>query len=154
MVKQSAGLLPFRRREGRLEVFLVHPGGPFWKNKDEGAWSIAKGEFDASENALAAARREFAEETGFTAEGAFIALKPVRQKSGKWIHAFAVEADFDTGRIISNTFALEWPPKSGRVMDVPEIDRAAWFGLAAARVKIIAAQRPLLGELAQLLARS
>jgi predicted NUDIX family NTP pyrophosphohydrolase len=149
--KKSAGVLLFRRGSGFVEVLLVHPGGPFWARKDEGAWTIPKGEFDA-EDPLAAARREFFEETGGTITGAPVALSPVKQKGGKIVHAFAVEQDFDPARLVSNTFELEWPPRSGRVSRYPEIDRAAWFTRDAAREKLLASQLPLLDELMSLVA--
>jgi predicted NUDIX family NTP pyrophosphohydrolase len=132
-----------------VEVLLGHPGGPFWARKDEGAWSIPKGEFDEREEALAAARREFEEETGFPASGPAIALTPRKQKSGKLIHAFAIEGDCDADQIRSNTFAMEWPRGSGKILEFPEIDRAAWFTLARAGGKIHPGQRPFLHELAQ-----
>lgn len=147
MVKHSAGLLLFRVREGVLEVFLVHPGGPFWAKKDLGVWSIPKGEIDEGEDKLEAARREFEEETGFRPEGEFRELKPVRQRSGKIVHAWAIEGDCDAAAIRSNTFTLEWPPRSGRLLDVPEVDRAEWFGLSMAKEKILEGQRPLLAQL-------
>lgn len=147
MVKRSAGLLLYHVRAGLLEVFLVHPGGPFWVKKDLGVWSIPKGEIDEGEDPLEAARREFEEETGFRPEGAFRELKPVRQRSGKIVHAWAVEGDCDAAAIRSNIFPLEWPPRSGRRMDVPEVDRAGWFDLATAREKILEGQRGLLEEL-------
>jgi len=150
MAKQSAGLLLYRVREGALEVFLVHPGGPFWAKKDLGAWSIPKGEIGGGEDPLEAARREFEEETGFRPEGVFRELAPVRQKSGKVVHAWAVEGDCDAAAIRSNTFPLEWPPRSGRWMDVPEVDRAGWFDLDTARAKILEGQRGLLEELRRL----
>jgi predicted NUDIX family NTP pyrophosphohydrolase len=143
----SAGLLPFRRRDGDIEVFLVHPGGPFWKNKDDGAWSIAKGEYDESEDPLGAARREFREETGFDVTGEFRPLEPVTQRGGKTVIAWAVEADFDAGEMRSNTFSMEWPPKSGRMQEFPEVDRAAWFSLEDARRKILPGQLDLLRQL-------
>ena len=149
---QSAGVLLYRRVGDGVEVLLVHPGGPFWARKDEGAWSIPKGEFDAAEPAADAARREFAEETGVTLNGAFVALAPVRQPSGKIVHAFAVAGDLDPASIASNTFELEWPPRSGRKQWFPEIDRAAWFTLDQARRKIIKGQRPILDDLAARLA--
>ena len=145
---QSAGVLLYRRVGEALEVLLVHPGGPFWARKDEGAWSIPKGEFDAPEPAADAARREFAEETGVTLNGEFVALSPVRQPSGKIVHAFAVAGDLDPASIASNTFELEWPPRSGRTQSFPEIDRAAWFALDEARGKIIKGQRPILDDFA------
>lgn len=144
----SAGLLLYRNnRPGALEVLLVHPGGPFWARKDESAWSIPKGEFEAGADALEAARREFMEETGSRIEGAFVALTPLRQPSGKLVYAWAVEGDLDTSSIRSNTFSIEWPPRSGRQQEFPEIDRAAWFDIAAARQKILAGQRGFLDEL-------
>lgn len=152
MARTSAGLLPFRRREGRIEVFLVHPGGPFWANKEAHAWSVAKGEVEGEEDLLAAARREFAEETGCALAGEPLSLAPVRQAGGKIVHVFAVEADVDPDAIRSNTFALEWPPRSGRVRSFPEVDRAAWFSLAEARRRIHEAQIPVLDELAARLA--
>jgi len=147
MSKQSAGIVAFRRRSAALEVLLVHPGGPFWKNKDAQAWSIPKGEFTADEDALNAARREFAEEMGFAIDGEFAPLAPVRQSSGKTVHAFAVEADFDASLARSNTFSLEWPPKSGTLQEFPEVDRAEWFALEVALEKINAGQAPLLQQL-------
>lgn len=140
MPKTSAGLLLFRYRNGALEVFLVHPGGPFWAAKDDGAWSIPKGEFEPGEDALAAARREFTEETGFVAAGDFMPLTPLKQKSGKIIHAWAVNMDADPTLARSNTFTYQ-----GR--EYPEINRAAWFGLAEARKKILPGQAPFLDEL-------
>ncbi len=151
MPRTSAGLLMYRKRQGHIEVFLIHPGGPFWKNKDEGAWSIPKGEF-TDESPLDAARREFREETGFTAAGDFRALTPVRQAGGKIVHAWIVEGDCDAAAVQSNTFTVEWPPRSGRRQAFPEADRAAWFTLAEARVKILKSQRPLLDQLEQALA--
>ena len=145
---QSAGVLLYRRVGEALEVLLVHPGGPFWARKDEGAWSIPKGEFDAPEPAADAARREFAEETGVTLNGEFVALAPVRQPSGKIVHPFAVAGDLDPAAIASNTFELEWPPRSGRMQSFPEIDRAAWFTLDLARRKILKGQRPILDDFA------
>jgi predicted NUDIX family NTP pyrophosphohydrolase len=153
MTKQSAGLLLFRRKAAGMEVFLVHPGGPFWAKKDQGAWSIPKGEFEAGEDALATARREFEEETGQAIEGKFIALTPCRQRSGKIVHAWAVEADLDADAIRSNTFEIEWPPRSGRKQAFPEVDRAAWFDLDEARARMLPGQVPMLDELAAKLAR-
>lgn len=137
---QSAGVLMFRQRGGALEVFLVHPGGPFWARKDDGAWSIPKGAINPDEDPLAAARRELLEETGLTADGEFLGLAPVQQKSGKVVHAWAVRGDADPTRIRSNTFT-----HNGR--EYPEIDRAAWFSLAEARRKLLPGQVPLLDEL-------
>lgn len=148
MAARSAGLLLYRRRRV-LEVFLVHPGGPFFARKDAGAWSIPKGVIEPGEDPLAAARREVAEETGFVVEGEAVALPPVRQKSGKEVLAFAVCADVDPAALRSNTFTLEWPPRSGRMQEFPEVDRGAWFPLEEARVKILPAQAPLLTALAQ-----
>jgi predicted NUDIX family NTP pyrophosphohydrolase len=145
----SAGLLAFRPGNG-LEVLLAHPGGPFWAKKDAGVWTIPKGLVAANEDLLTAARREFTEETNLSADadmtGQMIALAPVNQKNGKVVHAFAFEADFDLTRCVSNTFEMEWPPRSGRRQSFPEIDRLAYFALPAARGKIIAYQLPLLDE--------
>ena len=142
----SAGILAFRRKPA-LEVLLAHPGGPFWAKKDDGVWTIPKGLVEPGEDLVAAARREFNEETNLTAEGELLALTPVNQKSGKLVHAFAVEADFELGAFSSNTFEIEWPPKSGKRQSFPEIDRIAYFALPAAKIKIIAYQLPLLLEL-------
>lgn len=141
----------YRFREGTLEVFLVHPGGPFWAKKDLGAWSLPKGEYIQEEDALAAARREFTEETGFPAEGEFIPLTPLKQSSGKMISAWAFEGDCDPGVVQSNTFTLEWPPRSGKTREFPEIDRAGWFTLEEAKVKIIKGQAGFLEELSKIL---
>jgi predicted NUDIX family NTP pyrophosphohydrolase len=149
MSRRSAGLLLFRRADGRFEVLLVHPGGPFWARKDEGAWSIPKGEIGESEDPLTAARREVHEETGADPAGEFLPLAPIRQAGGKVVHAWAVESDFDPARLRSNTFELEWPPRSGRRQTFPEVDRAAWFSLDIARRKMIVGQLPLLDELAR-----
>ncbi len=143
----SAGLLAFRRRD-QLEVLLAHPGGPFWAKKDDGAWTIPKGLAEPGADLLATAQREFAEETNLAAAGNFIPLTPVRQKSGKLVHAWAFEADFDLAAFASNTFEIEWPPKSGRRQAFPEIDRVAYFTLPVATIKILEYQRPLLRELA------
>ena len=151
MAKISAGLLLYRRRNGVLEVFLVHPGGPFWAKKDAGAWSIPKGEPATGEALLAAAEREFHEETGLVATGEFRPLDPVRQASGKLVHAWVVETDCDASAIRSNSFEMEWPPRSGRKQAFPEVDRAAWLDLASARQKIIKGQLPLLDQLERLL---
>jgi len=151
--KTSAGLLLFRRRGASFEVLLVHPGGPFWKDKDWAAWSIPKGEFDDGEAPLDAARREFEEETGFTAAGPFVPLAPLPQKSGKVIHAWAAEGDLDASAIRSNTFSLEWPPRSGRKQEFPEVDRAAWFAPEEASRRIHPGQAPFLEELSRHLAR-
>jgi len=151
MPKQSAGLLLFRERSGHLEVLLVHPGSPFWTRKDDGAWSIPKGEFAEGEDPLAAARREFEEETGFHAEGEAIALAPLKQAGGKTVHAWAVRGDLDADGIRSNTFLLEWPPKSGRRQEFPEVDRAGWFPLDVARRKILKGQQGFIDQLEALL---
>lgn len=148
--KQSAGILLYRRSARALEVLLVHPGGPFWAKKDAGAWSIPKGELADGEDPLAAARRELCEETGAAVEGEFVALTPLVQRGGKTVYAFAVEADLDVGRLRSNTFSMEWPPRSGRQQEFPEVDRAEWFDIAAAREKLLESQRPLLDELVSL----
>ena len=142
----SAGILAFRRKRG-LEVLLAHPGGPYWRNRDEGAWSIPKGVV-VSGDLLACAKREFNEETGLTAAGDFRPLKPARQKSGKTVHAFALEADYDLAGFSSNAFEMEWPPRSGKQASFPEIDRVAYFTLAIARKKILPGQRPFIEELA------
>lgn len=153
MTRSSAGLLPFRFRDGRLEVLLVHPGGPYWVKKDEGAWSIPKGEPSAGESPLEAACREFAEETGFCPQGDFLPLKPVRQPGGKIVHAWAVRGDFDPLELRPNTFSMEWPPRSGRIQTFPEVDRAEWFPIEVAREKILKGQSGLLGELEEILAQ-
>jgi len=147
MSRTSAGILLYRWKNSVLGVFLIHPGGPFFAKKDEGAWSVPKGELDEGEDALAAARREFGEETGCKAEGDFIPLSPIIQKNGKTVLAWAVEGDCDAASIKSNTFALEWPPKSGRVQDFPEVDRAGWFTVDEAKKKINPAQAALVDEL-------
>lgn len=148
----SAGILMYRRR-GRVEVLLVHPGGPLWTKRDLGAWSIPKGLVGPGEDPLAAARREFKEETGFDAQGRFIPLAQVKQKSGKIIQAWAVEGDCDPAAIRSNTFSMEWPPHSGREQEFPEVDRAAWFGSGEAKEKINRGQTGLIEELQALLAK-
>jgi predicted NUDIX family NTP pyrophosphohydrolase len=141
----SAGILVFRR-EPRFEVLLAHPGGPYWRNKDDGAWSIPKGNVESGD-VLACAKREFTEETGLVATGPFMALTPLRQKSGKVVHAFAFEADFSLGEFTSNHFEMEWPPRSGKQQSFPEVDRIAYFSVALARKKILAGQRPFIEEL-------
>jgi predicted NUDIX family NTP pyrophosphohydrolase len=152
MPKSSAGILLYRLRAGAPEVLLVHPGGPFWAKKDLGAWSIPKGELAPGDDPLTRARTEFEEETGVSIDGDFRALAPCRQAGGKRIEAWAIEGDFDPAGLRSNTFLLEWPPRSGRQQEFPEVDRAEWFDLATARTKIIAGQIPLLDELAAFLA--
>ena len=149
--KQSAGLLMYRRRGGAVEVFLVHPGGPFWAKKDAAAWSIPKGEFADDEDPLAAAQREFAEETGLTPSGPFTALTPIKQTGGKTVQAWAVEGDCDPASVRSNTFTMEWPPRSGRRQEFPEVDRAEWFTLDVARNKTHKGQVALINQLEQLL---
>ena len=149
MPAKSAGVLAYRKKEGQLEVLLVHPGGPFWANKDDGAWSIPKGEYASGEDAEAVARREFAEELGVALSVSLQPLGKIRQRGGKIVAAFAAELDLDVNAITSNTFEIEWPPKSGKRKSFPEIDRAAWFDLATAREKINAAQRELLERLAK-----
>jgi predicted NUDIX family NTP pyrophosphohydrolase len=139
----SAGILLYRRRP-RLEVLLIHPGGPFWRNKDEGAWMIPKGLVEPGEQLEAAALREFEEELGVRPPGALEPLGRIRQKGGKYVEAFALEGDLDPAAIVSNLFEVEWPPKSGRLQPFPEVDRAAWFPLAEARVKILPSQAPIL----------
>lgn len=151
MAKRSAGLLLYRDRGSGTEVFLVHPGGPFWKNKDGGSWSIPKGEFEADEDPLEAAKREFEEETGLAANGEFLPLQPVRQPSGKIIHAWAHEADLDAEAVKSNSFSMEWPRGSGRMAQFPEIDRAAWFLIEAAKRKMLKGQLPFLEQLQRII---
>jgi len=148
----SAGLLAYRRAHG-LEVLLAHPGGPFWAKKDAGAWTIPKGLVDPGEDLAAAAAREFTEETGFSAQGALTPLGAVKQKSGKIVHAFACTGDFDPGKLTSNSFEIEWPPKSGQRKSFPEVDRVAWFSLAEARGKILTYQLPLLDALEAIAAK-
>ena len=151
MPRQSAGLLVHRRRQGELQVFLVHPGGPFWAKKDLGAWSIPKGEFDETEDALAAARREFGEEVGSGIDGTFIALTSRAQPSRKIIHAWAIEGDVDEASVKSNEFEIEWPPKSGKMQRFAEVDRGAWFTIKEARRRINRGQIPFLDELTEML---
>lgn len=146
MAARSAGILMFRKKE-RLEVLLVHPGGPFFARKDLGAWSIPKGEYDESEDPLVAARREFREETGLAVEGNFLPLTAIKQKGGKEVLAWAVEGNIDVAKVSSNTFELEWPPHSGKIRAFPEVDRAEWFDMATARAKINERQQSLLDEL-------
>ena len=147
MPKRSAGLLLYRLTSGAPQVFLVHPGGPYWAKKDEGAWSIPKGEFEEGEEPLAAARREFEEETGFRPEGEAVPLGTFRQPSGKQVTAFAVEGDLDPATLRSNTFSMQWPPRSGRMQAFPEVDRAGWFAKAEAESKILVGQRAMLEAL-------
>lgn len=148
----SAGILLYRLREGNCEVFLVHPGGPYWRGKEAGAWSIPKGELEEDDDPLAAAQREFHEETGTRIGGNFVALKPLKQPSGKLVYAWAVRGDIDASSITSNTFSMEWPPRSGRQQEFPEVDRGGWFDIAAARQKILPGQRGFLVDLQEQLA--
>ncbi|AMA56908.1 NUDIX domain-containing protein [Bradyrhizobium sp. CCGE-LA001] len=150
MPSKSAGILAYRKRK-RLEVLLVHPGGPFWRTKDLGAWSIPKGEYADEEDAEIAARREFAEELGLELTVPLMALDQIKQRGGKRVTAFAAEFDIDTSSIRSNTFEMEWPPRNGKRQVFPEVDRAEWFTLDEARKKINAGQRPLLDRLAQII---
>jgi predicted NUDIX family NTP pyrophosphohydrolase len=147
MAKQSAGILLYRTNDHQLQIFLVNPGGPFYTNKDNGSWSVPKGEFLDEEDPLSAAKREFFEETGQAIEGTYIPLTPIKQKGGKKVYAWAIEGDIDPATIVSNTFELEWPPKSGKIKIFPEIDKAAWFNVEEAKLKINAAQIGLIEEL-------
>lgn len=147
MAKKSAGILLYRIENKTPEVFLVHPGGPFWAKKDDGAWSIPKGEFEGDEEPLTAAKREFEEETGKKISGEFIELTPVKQKSGKIVYAWAIEGNLDPAKIRSNDFEIEWPPKSGKMKTFPEIDKAGWFDLSEAKKKILESQSPLIDAL-------
>jgi Predicted NTP pyrophosphohydrolase len=143
----------YRQAGSELEVLLVHPGGPYWRHKDDGAWSIPKGEMNDGEHAEIAARREFLEETGIAVTGPLEPLGDIRQRGGKRVTAFAVEGDLDVDAMKSNTFEMEWPPKGGKLQSFPEIDRAAWFDLPAAHVKMLESQRPLLDRLVELVDR-
>ena len=147
MPKKSAGLLLYRKVRGSMEVFLVHPGGPFWANKDDGSWSIPKGEPHADEDPLEAAKREFREETSLIAVGKYRPLKPLRQRSGKIVYAWAVRCDLETGAVKSNTFSMEWPRGSGKIRLFPEIDRAEWFPVDVAKRKILKGQLELVNQL-------
>jgi predicted NUDIX family NTP pyrophosphohydrolase len=151
MARESAGILLYRRTAGAIEVLLVHFGGPFWANRDEGAWAIPKGLIEPGETPEAAARREFAEELGTPAVGALLPLGRIRQKGGKRVEAFALEGELDADSIVSNVFTAEWPPRSGRFRSYPEVDRAAWYDLEAARSKMLASQLPLLDLLGEAL---
>lgn len=151
MPRQSAGILLFRSSNGLIEVFLVHHGGPYWANRDDGAWSIPKGEINAGEDPLDAARREFQEETGFEVQGAALLLRPVKQAGGKIVHAWAVRGDANPAAVKSNYYSVMWPPKSGRLRSYPEVDRAGWFGLEEARQKLIKGQLPLIEELEEMI---
>ena len=154
MPKLSAGILLFRRRPTGVEVMLVHPGGPFWAKKDAGAWSIPKGLADEGEDLVAAAKREFLEETGVEIEGAFVDLGAHKQPGGKTVVAWACEGDFDPASLKSNTFALEWPPRSGRTAEFPEVDRAAWYSIDEAFMKINKGQKPIIAALEASIVRS
>ena len=147
MARRSAGLLLFRRREEAIEVFLVHPGGPFWAKKDLGAWSIPKGEYAEGEEPLAAARREFEEETGFAAPANAVALGELKQASGKMVMGWAAEGDCNPEKLVSNRCEIEWPPRSGRRIEIPEVDRGAWFPMDEARKRILKSQEPFLERL-------
>ncbi len=149
--KNSAGILLFRRSNKILEVLLVHPGGPFWARKDDGSWSIPKGELDENEDRLKCAIREFEEETGGQLRGEFIELHPLKQKSGKIIYAWATEGDFDPSEFKSNFFEMEWPPRSGKMKEFPEADKVQWFSIAEANKKLLAGQAPFLSQLQGLL---
>lgn len=151
-MRQSAGILLYRYHKQILQVLLVHPGGPFYARKDEGAWTIPKGEPDeAEEDLLLVAKREFAEETGMPPEGTFTRLTPVKQKGGKLVHAWALEHEFEVSTLKSNTFEMPWPPKSGRMQRFPEIDKAAWFSVEEALIKILPAQGAFIEELRMML---
>jgi predicted NUDIX family NTP pyrophosphohydrolase len=145
--KDSAGILLYRIRPGKLEVFLVHPGGPFWARKDAGAWSVPKGEFEDGTDPLETAKREFFEETGSPIDGSFAALMPQKQRSGKMVHAWAVQGNIDPSSVRSNSFSMEWPPRSGKQQEFPEVDKGEWFTIPAAREKLLAGQRGFLDEL-------
>jgi predicted NUDIX family NTP pyrophosphohydrolase len=149
-MKRSAGLLLFRRKGSEFEFFLVHPGGPFWKNKDAGAWTIPKGAIDPGEDPLAAARREFEEETGFDVDGSFVELGSFKQPGGKYVLVWAVEGDCAPAKLASNEFEMEWPPRSGRRQWFPEVDIGGWFSLAEAREKMLIGQRPMLDRFFEL----
>ena len=153
-MKRSAGILMVRETRGHLEFFLVHPGGPFWKNKDDGAWTIPKGLVNPGEDPLAAARREFEEETGFAVDGDFVPLGSFRQPGGKHVEAFAVAGDCDPAKLKSNDFEMEWPPRSGKLARFPEVDRGAWFSEGEARVKLLIGQQPILDRFLELKAKT
>lgn len=153
MGRQSAGLIMYRVREGKVELLLVHPGGPFWARKDLGAWSIPKGEYLDGEDPLQVARREFLEETGLEAAGTLLPLAEIKQAGGKRVKSWAFAGDCDPELLTSNTFTMEWPPRSGRQAEFPEVDRAGWFSLDEARLKILPSQLPLLDQLALLICR-
>jgi predicted NUDIX family NTP pyrophosphohydrolase len=154
MTRLSAGLLMYRIKDGRIEILLAHPGGPYFVKRDEGAWTIPKGEPKGNEDLLVTAQREFEEETGVRPTGPFMPLQPIKQKGGKVVHAWAFEGECEPGTVKSNTFLMEWPPKSGRQQEFPEMDRAEWFDLATASMKIKAGQEALVDELARLKGQS
>ena len=149
MPKQSAGLLLYRRNDRGVEVFLVHPGGPYWSKKDLGAWSIPKGEYTDDEEPLTAARREFLEETGFIVDGNFVSLGSIRQTGGKVVSVWALEGDCDPAKLVSNYCQMEWPPRSGRMIEIPEVDRGGWFAVSEARDRILPSQSPMLSRLVE-----
>lgn len=151
MAKQAAGILLYRRRARGLEVLLAHPGGPLWARKDLGAWTLPKGQFNDDERPIEAAKREFEEEMGSPPAGEFVEIGSIKQPSGKVVHAFVAESDFDAAAVRSNLFSLEWPRKSGKRAEFPEVDRAAWFSIAEARQKILKGQEPFLDRLLALL---
>lgn len=153
MGKISAGILVYRKTNHHYEVLLVHPGGPFWARKDLNAWSVPKGEPDQEEDLLICAKREFREETGFEISGGFISLDPVKQPGGKTIYTWAVESDLDSSKIKSNTIEIDWPPRSGKKMIIPEVDKAGWFSFQEGRQKILKGQIPILNQLAYKLGR-
>ena len=153
MARQSAGILLFRERPEGTDVFLVHPGGPFWAARDDGAWSIPKGEIADGEPPMEAALRELEEETGYRPQGELLELQPVTQPGGKRVFAWAARGELDPSAIASNTFTMEWPPRSGRMQEFPEVDRAGWFGIDLARRKILKGQAPLLDRLLERLRR-
>jgi predicted NUDIX family NTP pyrophosphohydrolase len=152
-MKRSAGLLLYRRKGKAFEFFLVHPGGPFWRRKDAGAWTVPKGAIEPGEDPLAAARREFTEETGFGVDGEFVALGDFKQPGGKHVAVWAVEGDCDPAKLTSNEFEMEWPPRSGKRQSFPEVDRGQWFSESEARGKFLVGQRPLLEAFADRVAR-
>jgi predicted NUDIX family NTP pyrophosphohydrolase len=154
MAKRSAGLLMYRWRHSHLEVFLVHPGGPFWAKKDLGAWTISKGEYVDGEQPLEAAKREFREETGFSAEGDFLELGAVQQAGGKVVSAWAFEGDCDPAKLVSNHCQIEWPPRSGRMIEIPEVDRGGWFSVKDAQERILKSQVAFLDRLSRLLTQA
>jgi predicted NUDIX family NTP pyrophosphohydrolase len=154
MPKRSTGLMMYRRTKGEVEVFLIHPGGPYWAKRGKGTWAIPKGEMDGKEDALIAARREFKEETGFAAEGKFLKLGSITQKSGKTVEAWGFEGDCDPAELVSNRCEVEWPPRSGRMMEIPEVDEGRWFGVSEAREYIRKDQDELLDRLLETLAES